>query len=108
MRKNEVRYFRGIRIETVSVYEYMRLTITPILIWTYAKEVLATKGRKSIIGLYKLQYNVGYFDYIDFFKLFDTMVKLVLLYGSEIWGFEISEAIENVQDQLCKGFFGPL
>ena len=71
----------GIRIETVSV--------------------LATKARKPIISLYKLEYNVGYFDCTELFKLFNTMVKPVLLYGSEILGFEISEAIENVQDQFC-------
>ena len=38
-------------------------------------------------------------------KPFDTMVKPVLLYGSEIWGFQISEAVENNQDQFCKRFF---
>lgn len=29
LRKNEVWYFRGIRIETVSVYKYMGHSITP-------------------------------------------------------------------------------
>ena len=102
LRENEVWYFRDIRIETVSAYRYIGLTVTPKLIWARAKEVLATKVRKSIISLYKLQYNVGYFDYTEMFKLFDTMVKPVLLYGSEISGFEIS--IENVQDHFCKRF----
>lgn len=104
LRKNEVWYFRGRRIETVSAYKYMGLTITPKLIWSHAKKVLATKARKSIISLYKLQFNIGYFDYSELFKLFDTMVKPVLLYGSEIWGFEISETIENVHDQFCKRY----
>ena len=104
LRENEVWYFRCVRIETVSAYKYMGLTITPKLIWAPAKEVLVTKARKSIISLYKLQYNVGYFDYSEMFKLFDTMIKPVLLYGSELWDFEISEAIENAQDQFCKRF----
>ena len=83
----------------------MGLTVTPKLIWTRAKETLATQARKSITTLYKLQHNIGYFDYLDLFKLFDTMVKPVLLYGAEIWGCELSNVIENVQNQFFKSFF---
>ena len=35
-----------------------------------------------------MQRNIGYFDYLDLFKLFNTMVKLVLLYGAETWVFK--------------------
>ena len=45
----------------------------------------------------KLQSSVGYFGYPD--KLFDDMIK-PKLYGSEKWGFEISDTIENVQDNF--------
>ena len=82
----------------------MGFTVTPKLIWTRAKEKFATQARKSIIILCKLQHNIGYFDYLDLFKLFDTMVKPVLLYGAEIWGCELSNIIENVQNQFCKRF----
>ena len=104
LRNYEKWYYRGQRIEVVSAYKYMGLTVTPKLIWTRAKETLATQARKSIITLYKLQHNIGYFDYLDLFKLFDTMVKPVLLYGAEIWGCELSNVIENVQNQFCKRF----
>ena len=33
------------------------------------------------------------------------MIKPVLCYGSEVWRFEISERIENVQIKVCKKFF---
>ena len=52
----------------------------------------------------KLQSSIGYFGYSDLFKLFDTMTKPIILYGSELWGFEISDTIENVQDNFCNGF----
>ena len=32
------------------------------------------------------------------------MIKPVLLYGAELWGFEVSDIIENVQNQFCKRF----
>ena len=32
------------------------------------------------------------------------MIKPVLCYGSEVWGFEVSESIENVHANYCKNF----
>ena len=104
LRNYEKWYFHGQPIEVVSAYKYMGLTVTPKLIWTRAKETLATQARKSIISIYKMQHNIGYFDYSDLFKLFDTMIKPVLLYGAELLGFEVSDIIENVQNQFCKRF----
>ena len=52
----------------------------------------------------KLQGSVCDFGYPELFKLFDNIIKPILLFGSEIWGFEISDTIENVQDNFCKRF----
>ena len=104
LREYERWHFNGEPIETVSSYKYMGLQITPKLIWTYAKECLSIQAKKSIVSLNKLQSTVGYFDYTEMFKLFDTMIKPVLCYGSEVWGFEISEQIENVHINFCKIF----
>ena len=82
----------------------MGLFITPKWIWSFAKNTLASQARKSIILMLKLQNSVGYFEYSELFKLFDTMIKPIILYGSEIWGFEVSNTIENVQDNFCKRF----
>ena len=79
-------YFNGVAIETVSAYKYMGLFITPKLIWSYAKHNLVAQARKSIISMLKFQSSVGYFGYPELFKLFDTMIKPILLYGSEIGG----------------------
>ena len=83
----------------------MGLQITPKLIWTYAKECLSIQAKKSIVKLNKLQSTVGYFDYTERFKLFDTVIKPVLCYGSEVWRFETSERIENVHIKVCTKFF---
>ena len=45
-----------------------------------------------------------YFEYADIFKLFDTMIKPILCYAAELWGFEIAGNIEKVHDQFCKRF----
>ena len=104
LRYYEKWYYDGIEIETVSAYKYMGLFITPRLIWSYAKENLAIQAGRSIMSMLKMQHSVGYFEFSELFKLFDTMIKPILLYGSEIWGFEVSDTIENVQNTFCKRF----
>ena len=88
LRYYEKWYFNGVAIETVSAYKYMGLFITTKLIWSYAKHNLAAQARKSIISMLKLQSSVGYFGYPELFKLFDTMIKPILLYGSEYGGLK--------------------
>ncbi|MEW8544973.1 MAG: reverse transcriptase family protein [Candidatus Thiodiazotropha sp.] len=104
LREYEKWYFNGESIETVSSYKYMGLCVTPKLIWTKAKENLSIQARKSIISLAKLQNAVGYFEYSELFKLFDSVAKPILCYGAELWGFEVSESIERVQYDVCKKF----
>ena len=67
-------------------------------------ENLAIQAERSIMSMLKMQHSVGYFEFSELFKLFDTMIKPILLYGSEIWGFEVSDTIENVQNTFCKRF----
>ena len=38
-------------------------------------------------------------------KLFDSLVEPILLYGSEIWGYENLQIIEKVHLQFCKQIF---
>ena len=95
-------YFNGDTIESLSAYKYMGLFITPNLIWSYVKHYLVAQARKPINSVLKLHSSVGYFGYSELFKLFNTMIKPIILYGSEILGIEIS--IENVQDNFCKRF----
>jgi hypothetical protein len=35
-------------------------------------------------------------------KLFDQVIQPVLLYGSEVWGFENTVLLERVQLKFCK------
>ena len=46
------------------------------------------------------------FVHHEIFKLFDSMVKPILCYGSEIWGYEYAGTIEKVHVDFCKYFLG--
>ena len=41
-----------------------------------------------------------------FFKIFDSKIKSVLLYSSEIWGLHILDSIERVHLMACKMYLG--
>ena len=102
LRENEKWYFNGHRIETVSKYKYMGIFVTPRIIWSSAKEGLSIQAKRGIITMSKLQNAIGYFEYHEFFKLFDSMIKSILTYGAEIWGFQESSFIENVQNNFVR------
>ena len=38
--------------------------------------------------------------------LFDSVISPILLYGSEIWGYQKSDVIEKVHINACKKFLG--
>jgi hypothetical protein len=40
------------------------------------------------------------------FILFDKIIAPILLYGSEIWGYEVRKDIEDVHVKFCKYVFG--
>ena len=79
-------FYRGVEVEIVPFYKYLGLYFTPKLIWTKSKEVLAKQAQKAASSIFRFQKQFGFFRPPDAFKLFDSMVKPVAIYGAEIWG----------------------
>ena len=84
----------------------MGLLFTPKLSWSKAKRKLAAQARKAIFCIKNYQRKFGYFKHEEIFRLFDSMVKPILCYGSEDWGTEYSTIIESVHFTFCKYFLG--
>ena len=84
----------------------MGLLYTPTLSWKSAKNKLVSQAKKSIFCIKSYQRKFGYFSHSEYFKLFDSMVKPILLHGAEIWGFELADDIERVHYKFCKDFLG--
>ena len=95
----------GMPIRTTSEYKYMGLIYTPKLSWSKAKPELAAQARKASFCI-NYQRRFVYFKHEELFRLFETMVKPILCFGSEIWGYECSNLIESVHNEFCRYFLG--
>ena len=93
-------------ISVVSFYQYMGLLFTPKLKWTKALSVLAAQATKSISAFRSFSQRFGSLNHYEFFKIFDTMVKPILLYGGEVWGYTYRESVERINILACKQFLG--
>ena len=66
-----------------------------------AKKGLVNSGTKAMHGVLKKgwRHNLSIKCQLE---LFDSMVKPIILYGCEIWGFGNNEIIERIHLKLCK------
>ena len=83
-------------VDTVPFYKYLGVYFTPKLLWSKTQEMLALQGIKSVACIFRYQRKFGHLSSVDIFKVFDAMVKPILCYGSEIWGYKYVEKIEKV------------
>ena len=106
LRHAEKWFYQGVEVEVVSIYKYLGIYFTSRLIWSKTKEILSKQAQKAASSIFRFQKQFGFFSPSDAFKLFDTMVKPIATYGSEIWGYTYSEDIEKVQTKFCKQYIG--
>ena len=65
---------------------------------------LSHKGKRVLVSLLSSLCNYGQLPKHVFFKLFDTKVLPIIVYGAEIWGFKQYDALEQVHYYACKRF----
>lgn len=104
LRGNEKWFFQGKNIEVVSWYKYLGMFFTPKLIWSKTQKEQALQGLKASANIFKFQKKFGFFSPKDIFKLFDSIVKPILCYGSEIWGYKYCGKVERVHTKFCKRY----
>ena len=60
------------------------------------------KGKRILIAILTKRYRYGQLSSEVFFKIFDTKISPVLMYGADIWGIEYQHAVEKVHYYACK------
>ena len=73
------------KIENVTQYSYLGITINSAGSFHIAMETLAGKARRAIYAL-NSRYQIKRFPVKAALKLFDCVVSPILLYCSEVWG----------------------
>ena len=104
LRHYEKWFYRNNIIETVSFYKYLGMYMTPKLSWSKTHEFAAKQASKAIACIFRYQKSFGRFRPFEIFKLFDSMVKPILCYGAEIWGYQFTEQVEIVHLNFCKQY----
>ena len=97
------------RLENVRSYKYLGLIITPSGEIRSALEDLRSRALKAYMAL-KNKLGASFRDHLDdTVGIFDSLVKPILLYGSDFWGclkLPKNNPIENLHMQFCRQVLG--
>ena len=93
--------YNGSEIEVVKNFNYLGIIFSKTGNFNLAKKRLVDKAVVSMYAVLKLgrKHNLSIKCLL---RLFDKMVKPILLYGCEIWGFGNNDVLEKVHLKFCK------
>lgn len=97
--------YNGNQIEVVNSYKYLGINFTTTLSW---RQHLSDKSRSAKTAMNVIWGNLMSNTKIPIsvkFKIFDTIIRAILSYGSQVWGFLESSHVEAVQRDFIKRLF---
>jgi len=98
----EVWWYGDKQIEVVNNYKYLGLCFSTKLSLTQAISELATKAKQRTVQILKCLWKLGTIDFDVFFKIYDAQVIPVIMYGSELWGYQRFDMLEKAHLYACK------
>jgi ribosomal protein L22 len=72
-------------IETCNTYSYLGVTFNSSCTFKSATKDLHTKASKALFSMLSALNSNDYLDIKVHFKLFDSLIKPIAIYGSEVW-----------------------
>ena len=97
------------RLENVRSYKYLGLIVTPSGEIRSALDDLRSRALKGYMAM-KHKLGASFRDHIDdTISLFDSLIKPILLYGSDFWGClkaPKNNPVENLYMQFCRQILG--
>ena len=98
-------FFDNTKLENVRSYKYLGLMFTPSGELKTALDDLRSRALKAYMCL-KHKLGTFFYTYVeDTIKIFDVMIKPILLYSSDFWGclkLPKNNPIENLHSMFCK------
>eukprot|EP00745_Piridium_sociabile_P021339 TRINITY_DN32826_c0_g1_i3.p1 TRINITY_DN32826_c0_g1~~TRINITY_DN32826_c0_g1_i3.p1 ORF type:complete len:254 (-),score=11.51 TRINITY_DN32826_c0_g1_i3:14-775(-) len=104
--KREIWYYNGTEFDIVNKYCYLGFHFSTKISPQIATHHLVAKGKKALICLVKTFQKYKEMTFETYFKIFDSKIKSILLYSSEVWGLHKLDSIEKVHMLACKCFLG--
>ena len=95
-------YYGDLELEIVNKFTYLGIVFTVGGSFAEAHTALAGQALKSIFALNKYVRKFVNLKPKHVLDLFDKLVKPILSYSSEVWGFSQAMVIERVHLQFCK------
>jgi hypothetical protein len=99
--QNQSFKIKGQNIEIIDSYCYLGMLLNYNGNFCTARKKITEQAHKALFAVYRKIRNISIPVDLQL-KLFDSLVIPILLYASEVWGFENKESIEKVHLQLCK------
>ena len=96
----------GRPLEVVNEYCYLGFVFTTKLSVRKGVHHMVLKAKKALNFLSKLVTNCKYVSRDVYFKIFESKIIPILIYGSEVWGVKKIDEIETVHMIACKRYLG--
>ena len=101
VRQNQSFKVKGQNNEIIDSYCYLGMLLNYNGNFCTARKKITEQAHKALFAVYRKIRNITIPVDLQL-KLFDSLVIPILLYASEVWGFENKESIEKVHLQFCK------
>ena len=102
IRANEKWFYNKEIMEIVTYYKYLELFYSRRLNLSFVIQSLCSQSMKAINMFKMLNGKCHGLPYSVVFNIFDTTVLPVLIYASEVWGYNLHQNVVNVQICFCR------
>ena len=98
--------YKNNQLETVSSFKYLGLMLSSSGSFAQTTQCLSDQGNRALFGLKKIIRNYPEMNPAMQLQLFNTLVKPILYYSCEIWGFRESDQLEKLHLRFLKSILG--
>ena len=104
MAGHEKWYLKGQRLDVVSAYKYLGVTLSTKLSTNILLSDLACRGSAAASRIMRTLRRIAYATPQLLNKIVDAQIQPILLYGGEIWGIDDCHVIESVHLSVLKQY----
>ena len=92
--RREKWFYKDSAVKIVNAYKYLGVWLSTRLSFSYSLGNQTAKAKAGIVEILTTLWKLGDVTPSIFLKLFDSQIKPILLYGSEIWVMQTNLEIE--------------